>query len=66
LSHKRGYDIGPVFGPGDIEEGNPFTENTPRLKLVGRKDQIEEFYKVKIVKSITTITLAVCICGNFR
>lgn len=49
LSHKQGYDLGPVIKPGDVlpgEEGNPFTEETPRLRLPDKCKEVERFYEV--------------------
>lgn len=46
LSHKEGYDISKPYPEGVVQEGNPFKERTPHLKLDGREAQVEEFYKV--------------------
>ena len=45
LSHKQGYDLGPILDDGLIQEGNPFMQQTPRLQLPGREKEVETFYE---------------------
>ena len=49
LSHKDGYDIGPIFNDQDIpneEKDNPFMQNTPRIQIKGQEEEIQQFYEV--------------------
>ena len=44
LSHKQGYDLGPTFD--EVQDGNPFMQNTPRMHIPGKEDKVEKFYEV--------------------
>ncbi len=46
VSFKECYDLGPPLEDADVEEGNPFRERAPRLRLPGREEEVEAFYEV--------------------